>query len=505
MTTPARGARRGRAARTRGLAACGLVAAGTALAVGGRGPVPLGPDRYGYRMVDATSPDCAFGWVDAATGGELLALAPAGTAPAHDEGGAVVTLAAPFEFYGAPADAWVVSSNVYLAAAASLGADNGGDFAADAVLPAIPGLAPGVPARIAVWHDDAAGESGAVYQRHFPTCPRPSEALGSEPCTVVAWEAWSRAGGGAPLDAEVVLYHASFEIVLQIRPGGVTLAGGTVGIQDATASDALQYRPELGLDQDTAVCLFEPRFPAGGPLADLEITNAAKSDEPLAPGQVAFSIGVQNRGPSPVAVAHVAVALAPFLVDCTWTCTASAGSSCAPAGASPIDVTVALAPAGWADYAVVCTATPDSGELAATATVAPPAGVADPVPANNAATAVVATVAGVVPSGAGGSEPLRLAKEDGELRLVWGASCLASDVDYAAYAGPLGAFAAHAPLACSTNGARDLAVPAAGGDTYYLVVPTNLLFEGGYGVDGAGAPRPPAAAACYPPSPAACP
>ncbi|HEX6849851.1 MAG TPA: PKD domain-containing protein [Candidatus Polarisedimenticolaceae bacterium] len=86
----------------------------------------------------------------------------------------------------------------------------------------------------------------------------------------------------------------------------------------------------------------------------------------------------------------------------------------------------------------------------------------------------------------------------GQLSLSWGASCVATDNDYAVYQGRLGEFASHVPVLCSTGGATAATIPAAAGDVYLLVVPNDGYYEGRYGLSGSGAEIPAGPTRCYP-------
>jgi hypothetical protein len=483
------------------LAALALVAvAGPRPASAQRASGPTLPDAYGYSLFDQASAECSFSFVDISGSGAPLTFTPSGAGPAADEGGALLALAGPFELYGESVASLVVSTNGYLAAASSLAAESGGDFSGDAALPAIPDNAPGVPARILVLHEDLGGVGfgGAAYQQHFATCPRASEALAGEGCTIVQWSDWSAHGGAEAFDLQAVLYHGSFEIVLQMRPQTGALPAGTVGIQNATATVASWYRPAAPIAADTAVCLFEPRFPPGGPVADLEVSKA-DTLEAVIPGELTdYEIGLLNRGPSPVTGARVLDLVPPELSDCSWSCVSSPGSSCAPSGTGGLDELVDLEPGGWADYRLDCSAGPTPANVSNTVSASPPAGVTDPDLSNNEATDLDLAGAGRVPDGAlvPGPEVLRVERAGSSLLLSWGASCVPSDAEYEVYEGILGDFESHAPLTCGTGGALGLSVPLPPGDRYYLVVPTNLIHEGSYGLTSAGEERPVSASAC---------
>jgi hypothetical protein len=69
----------------------------------------------------------------------------------------------------------------------------------------------------------------------------------------------------------------------------------------------------------------------------------------------------------------------------TWTCAASAGSTCPASGSGSINATVSLPNGGSATFTVHATVT-GTGTLTNTATIAPPSGVVDSNTANNSAT-----------------------------------------------------------------------------------------------------------------------
>ena len=124
----------------------------------------------------------------------------------------------------------------------------------------------------------------------------------------------------------------------------------------------------------------------GGPSADLAIT---KTDGQAAavPGQaVSYTIVVSNGGPSAVTGAAVTDAPPAALTSPTWTCTASAGSACPPAGSGAIAASTDLLVGGSATFVLTATIAPEAtAVLVNTASVAVPAGVIDPVPANDTA------------------------------------------------------------------------------------------------------------------------
>ncbi|MEK7833659.1 MAG: DUF11 domain-containing protein, partial [Acidobacteriota bacterium] len=108
----------------------------------------------------------------------------------------------------------------------------------------------------------------------------------------------------------------------------------------------------------------------------------------LVPGtQTTYTIVVSNSGPSAAVGAQVSDIMPANLVIGSWTCAASAGSSCAAAsGSVNINTTVNLLPSGTATFTVNATvASTATGTITNTATVAAPAGTTDPNQSNNSA------------------------------------------------------------------------------------------------------------------------
>jgi uncharacterized repeat protein (TIGR01451 family) len=125
------------------------------------------------------------------------------------------------------------------------------------------------------------------------------------------------------------------------------------------------------------------------PQADLSITKTDNAAAP-APGQaIAYTIVARNAGPTAVTGARVADTFPASLAGVTWTCVASAGSSCTASGSGNVDQMVSLIVAGTATYTVHATVVASATRLVAnTATIAAPSTVDDPNQANNAATVV---------------------------------------------------------------------------------------------------------------------
>jgi uncharacterized repeat protein (TIGR01451 family) len=122
--------------------------------------------------------------------------------------------------------------------------------------------------------------------------------------------------------------------------------------------------------------------------SDLSITKSDGIDV-YGPGQhVTYSIVAANSGPTAAPGSPVADTFPPSLTGVTWTCNASAGSSCAAAsGSGSIATTVSLAAGGTATFTAQATVSPSAtGAIVNTATIDRGDGREDPIPGNNSAT-----------------------------------------------------------------------------------------------------------------------
>jgi len=133
------------------------------------------------------------------------------------------------------------------------------------------------------------------------------------------------------------------------------------------------------------------------PHADLAITK----DDGLSsvnPGQqISYTLEATNLGPSVVLGASVSDPFPSALTNISWTCAASAGSSCTANGTGDINDLVTIPMGGTVTYTV--TAIVDagaSGALSNTATITVPSDRFDPDGANNTATDIDLITAGVV-------------------------------------------------------------------------------------------------------------
>lgn len=139
---------------------------------------------------------------------------------------------------------------------------------------------------------------------------------------------------------------------------------------------------------------------------DLAIAKSAPAT--AIPGDtVEFTLVASNpSGPVGVSGATVADAFAAVLSSCGWTCSGAGGGSCAASGSDDIDEAVDLPMGGSVTFEATCTIASDAtGVLSNTATIAPPAGIVDPVGSNDSSTAT----SSLVPTG-----DLSITKTDGE-------------------------------------------------------------------------------------------
>ncbi len=109
----------------------------------------------------------------------------------------------------------------------------------------------------------------------------------------------------------------------------------------------------------------------------------------VAGAPLAYTVTLRNAGPAASPNTTVVDVFPSSLTGVSWTCTATGGASCVPAGSGSIAHSVALPAAGQVVYAVQATvAAGTTGDITNTVTtvVGPPA--IDPVSTNNASTAI---------------------------------------------------------------------------------------------------------------------
>jgi hypothetical protein len=96
------------------------------------------------------------------------------------------------------------------------------------------------------------------------------------------------------------------------------------------------------------------------------------------------------------------------------------------------------------------------------------------------------------------SAQLRIGKFGEQLTLNWGDSCVSGDTDYSIFEGRIAPpFAEYEALTCSTGGATISNITPSTTSSFYLIVPNNGTFEGGYGISSQGVPRRQGDGACF--------
>lgn len=126
-------------------------------------------------------------------------------------------------------------------------------------------------------------------------------------------------------------------------------------------------------------------FSATGGSANLGITKTGPATY-TAGSPITYTIVASNAGPDPVQSAIVSDTFPAAVTGVTYTCTGTGGGVCS-GGTGNINNQVDLPSGGSVTYVVTGTVAPGtSGNVANTASIATPAGVTDPTPANNSAT-----------------------------------------------------------------------------------------------------------------------
>ena len=189
-------------------------------------------------------------------------------------------------------------------------------------------------------------------------------------------------------DALVSTASCTFTDPLPVSGATTCIAGPVVasGAASSTITNtATGHGTNSGTVHDTAPS--SASYTIGASISDLAITKDDGTASVSAGGSTVYTIVATNNGPSAVTGATVTDTAPTGLTIGTWTCAASAGSSCPATGSGNISASVNLLDLGTATFTVNATvASNATGSIANTATIAPPVGVTDPTPGNNSAT-----------------------------------------------------------------------------------------------------------------------
>ena len=203
--------------------------------------------------------------------------------------------------------------------------------------------------------------------------------------TGAGWTCTSSAGSSCPaagtgnINASVDLASggtATFTVTATVSPA----ATGSVTNTATVTPPGSVPDPTPGNNAATDVTSITRR-------ADLSITKTDGTPTAVAGSSVTYTIVARNSGPSVALGTTVTDNLPATLTGATWTCAASAGSTCPAAGTGNISATVDLAVGGAATFTLTANvSSAATGSIANTATIQPAVGVIDPNPTDNAAT-----------------------------------------------------------------------------------------------------------------------
>jgi uncharacterized repeat protein (TIGR01451 family) len=210
-------------------------------------------------------------------------------------------------------------------------------------------------------------------------------AVVSEYSTSIAVLPWR----GNPRFVDTLLVAAELPIGLL---GDYHLQPGSAGQNAGAVSSGGVNAPAFDIDNDARPALgaFDmgaDEYP--GPRSDLAITKTDGRTNVWPGMTLTYTIVVSNNGPEDASGAAVNDTLPAGLSGATWTCTATAGSSCgAASGSGNVNTTVDVLAGGSATFVVTAnlSATPTGPSLVNTATVSAPASGSDPYLGNNSAT-----------------------------------------------------------------------------------------------------------------------
>ena len=236
---------------------------------------------------------------------------------------------------------------------------------------------PGEPLAFTLTVSHVGGPSDALGAVVTDTVPTGLSAV-SWTCTASAGSACTGAGTGDLLDTVTLRVGGSLTYSISATVDADATGSLVNTATVAAPAGAVDTQPSNDGDSVSVTLV---------PTVDLAITKtdgvtAAIPGEPLS-----TTVTVTNAGPSDVVGALVSDTLPAAYQGTTWTCAASAGSSCPASGSGDLAAVVDLAVGGTATFTLDTTLDPAAtGFVDNVATVTAPAGVVDVDLANNLAT-----------------------------------------------------------------------------------------------------------------------
>ncbi len=213
--------------------------------------------------------------------------------------------------------------------------------------------------------------TGATVTDTFPaslSCSTTCAGVGGGTCTTGPFTGNINDTVNLPAGASV-----TYTSVCQIAASATGTLSNTATITSATDPNPAN---NSATDMDTVLA----------PSANLGITKTNGTTTVAPGGTTVYTIVASNTGPSNAPGTNVTDTF-PASLTCTYTCAMAGGATGCTAGSGNINQTVNLPVSGSVTYTATCAVSgAATGTISNTATVAPGAGVTDPVPGNNSAT-----------------------------------------------------------------------------------------------------------------------
>ncbi len=203
--------------------------------------------------------------------------------------------------------------------------------------------------------------------------------------TGVSWTCVGAGGGSCTASGA-----GNISDTVNLPAGGTvtyTLTGTLSGSATGSLSNTVTLGAPSGVTDPNPANNSATDADAVADVADLSIAKTDGQATAVPGSAVTYTIVASNAGPSVASGATVTDAVPAEITGVTWTCVGAGGGSCTASGSGSLDETVDLPAGGTVTYTLTGTVSAAArGTLDNTATIAPPAGVTDPDPADNSAT-----------------------------------------------------------------------------------------------------------------------